>query len=98
MLAQEIQLLAAIVLDSLIGDPRWWPHPVRLIGVAALALEHRARMIRQERTSSGSVDSGDHPGGVGSDNVRVSMCSILVCLVVGRRCFNIYHVHWNRGP
>ncbi|MFA6221593.1 MAG: adenosylcobinamide-phosphate synthase CbiB [Desulfomonilaceae bacterium] len=52
MLAQEIQLLAAIVLDSLIGDPRWWPHPVRLIGTAASAVEHRARMsIRNERVA-----------------------------------------------
>ncbi len=27
-----LQLLAAIVLDALIGDPRWFPHPVRGIG------------------------------------------------------------------
>ncbi len=27
-----LQLLAAIVLDGLIGDPRWFPHPVRGIG------------------------------------------------------------------
>jgi adenosylcobinamide-phosphate synthase len=27
-----LQLLAAIFLDALIGDPRWYPHPVRWIG------------------------------------------------------------------
>ena len=27
-----LQLLAAFVLDGLIGDPRWYPHPVRGIG------------------------------------------------------------------
>jgi adenosylcobinamide-phosphate synthase len=27
-----LQLLAAIFLDTLIGDPRWYPHPVRGIG------------------------------------------------------------------
>ncbi len=27
-----LQLLAAIFLDALIGDPRWYPHPVRGIG------------------------------------------------------------------
>jgi adenosylcobinamide-phosphate synthase len=27
-----LQLLASIILDALIGDPRWYPHPVRGIG------------------------------------------------------------------
>jgi len=27
-----LQLLAAVVLDALIGDPHWFPHPVRAIG------------------------------------------------------------------
>ncbi|MCG2660479.1 MAG: cobalamin biosynthesis protein, partial [Kiritimatiellae bacterium] len=26
------QILAAVVLDLLVGDPRWLPHPVRGIG------------------------------------------------------------------
>ena len=26
------QLLTAILLDALLGDPRWYPHPVRGIG------------------------------------------------------------------
>lgn len=28
----ELQLLVALVLDLLFGDPRWFPHPVRIIG------------------------------------------------------------------
>ncbi len=28
----ELQLLCAIILDLIIGDPRWFPHPVRIIG------------------------------------------------------------------
>jgi adenosylcobinamide-phosphate synthase len=28
----SLQLLASILLDALIGDPRWYPHPVRGIG------------------------------------------------------------------
>jgi adenosylcobinamide-phosphate synthase len=32
-------LLAALALDLLWGDPRWFPHPVRFIGRFALALE-----------------------------------------------------------
>ncbi len=31
--------LTAILLDLLLGDPRWFPHPVRLLGIVALRLE-----------------------------------------------------------
>ncbi len=35
--------LAAIVLDLLLGDPRWYPHPVRLIGWLCSFLEENLR-------------------------------------------------------
>lgn len=35
----EYQILIAFVLDLLLGDPRWLPHPVRGIGRLALSLE-----------------------------------------------------------
>lgn len=35
----EIQILSAVILDRLIGDPRWFPHPVKGIGRLALWLE-----------------------------------------------------------
>ena len=43
-------LISAVILDLLIGDPRWFPHPVvymgRLIGVLEKALR---RLVRNER-------------------------------------------------
>jgi adenosylcobinamide-phosphate synthase len=39
----EYQVIAAFGLDLLLGDPRWLPHPVRLIGRFALALESPLR-------------------------------------------------------
>lgn len=39
----EFQILAAVVLDLVLGDPRWWPHPVRLIAALALRLEKFTR-------------------------------------------------------
>ena len=43
-------IIAAVILDILIGDPRWFPHPVvymgRLIGVLEKALR---RLVRNER-------------------------------------------------
>jgi adenosylcobinamide-phosphate synthase len=34
-----ILTLAGLILDSLIGDPREWPHPVRFIGALIVAVE-----------------------------------------------------------
>jgi adenosylcobinamide-phosphate synthase len=39
----EFQILAAVVLDLLVGDPRWLPHPVRAIGWLAARLGPAAR-------------------------------------------------------
>ncbi len=39
MIALEIQILIAVVLDYILGDPRSFPHPVRLIGSLASLLE-----------------------------------------------------------
>ena len=42
--------LGAILLDLLLGDPRWFPHPVRLIGALATIAENISRrFIRNER-------------------------------------------------
>jgi adenosylcobinamide-phosphate synthase len=41
----EYQILTAFLLDLLLGDPRWLPHPVRCIGAFALALENPLRRI-----------------------------------------------------
>jgi adenosylcobinamide-phosphate synthase len=39
----EYQILIAVLLDLAFGDPRWFPHPVRLIGRMISALEGPAR-------------------------------------------------------
>jgi adenosylcobinamide-phosphate synthase len=35
----EYQILIAVALDLILGDPRWFPHPVKFIGRLALFLE-----------------------------------------------------------
>jgi adenosylcobinamide-phosphate synthase len=43
-------ILAAVILDLLIGDPRWFPHPVVYIGRLIEALEKALRrLVRNER-------------------------------------------------
>lgn len=39
----EYQILTAIALDLVLGDPRWFPHPVKFIGRLASALESPTR-------------------------------------------------------
>ncbi|HUH65595.1 MAG TPA: adenosylcobinamide-phosphate synthase CbiB [Syntrophales bacterium] len=41
----EYQIIAAVLLDFIAGDPHWLPHPVKLIGRFALFLETPLRKI-----------------------------------------------------
>lgn len=43
-------LILAVIVDALIGDPSWLPHPVRLIGKA---IEKGEQWLRQGSSSSG---------------------------------------------
>ena len=43
MVIPELLLLAAFLLDLIVGDPRWMPHPVRGIGRLALQTESLLR-------------------------------------------------------
>ncbi|NQT85627.1 cobalamin biosynthesis protein CobD [bacterium] len=47
----EIQILAAVALDLLLGDPRWLPHPVRGIGWLALKFESITRRVLRPRVA-----------------------------------------------
>jgi len=49
----ELFILIAILLDLIFGDPRWYPHPVRLIGALATALERFWRKIFTNARTAG---------------------------------------------
>lgn len=56
MMRLEYQILAAVVLDLLLGDPRRLPHPVKVMGTLALKLEAPARRtIASPRVAGVSV-------------------------------------------
>jgi adenosylcobinamide-phosphate synthase len=40
MISPALQIILAALLDQLWGDPRWLPHPVRLIGFLGITLEN----------------------------------------------------------
>lgn len=45
MIGLDYQILIAVLLDQLFGDPRWLPHPVRIIGAACVGLEKVTRTL-----------------------------------------------------
>ena len=51
------ELIAAFLLDLAIGDPRWLPHPVRLIGRAIASLENiiRSRIQKNHEKIAGAL-------------------------------------------
>jgi len=51
----EYQILAAVALDLLVGDPRWLPHPVKGIGRLAAALERLTRRLLPWPRAAGIV-------------------------------------------
>lgn len=51
----EYQILAAIILDIIGGDPPWLPHPVRLIGRFASFLEMPLRQIFPHARTAGAM-------------------------------------------
>jgi len=55
MIAFEYQILVALCLDLVAGDPRWLPHPVKLIGKAALQLEAPARALIPDPRMAGAA-------------------------------------------
>ncbi len=51
----EQQIVIAVGLDLLVGDPRWFPHPVKFIGQMALWLESRSRALIKWETLAGVI-------------------------------------------
>lgn len=51
----EYQILIALLLDLFLGDPRWLPHPVKLMGRLALILEPHARSMISTPRRAGAL-------------------------------------------
>jgi adenosylcobinamide-phosphate synthase len=48
-------LIAACILDLLFGDPRWFPHPVRIIGWLSIRMESFTRRLPISACGSGRL-------------------------------------------
>jgi len=49
----EIQIVIALLVDQLVGDPRWFPHPVRIIGWFCQQFEGIFRNLFQSKKLAG---------------------------------------------
>ena len=56
-MSAALVLLAAMVLDGLVGDPRWLPHPIRWMGLAIEKAEPICRCLPLPLTLSGGLMS-----------------------------------------
>jgi adenosylcobinamide-phosphate synthase len=55
MLPLELQIVVALLLDAIIGDPQWFPHPVRIIGSFAALNERIWRRIAGDTKTAGFI-------------------------------------------
>lgn len=55
MISLELQIILALCLDQLVGDPRWLPHPVRLIGSLTLKSEKICRTVIGNQWAAGLI-------------------------------------------
>lgn len=51
----ELQILCALALDLLLGDPRWFPHPVRIVGWFCVKFEALFRRLFVSKRLAGIV-------------------------------------------
>ena len=51
----ELMIISAFCLDALVGDPRWFYHPVRAIGALAMRLETPTRKLLRFEYLAGAV-------------------------------------------
>lgn len=93
MLRLEYQIIIAIGLDLLLGDPRRLPHPVRWLGWLAERLETLtraavSRLASGHRAGCGPVAAGSPTaGGINAQQAAGAVTVILLLLITGGAIF-----------
>lgn len=57
---ESATLTLAYVIDLMIGDPRWLPHPVRMIGWSITRIENFLKRMIQKTVASGEPPKWEH--------------------------------------
>lgn len=79
-----LAFFSGFLLDLLLGDPYWLPHPIRLIGSLISGLEKKLRNGKAERNSRNELKDGAL--------LVFSVLTITVC-VTAILIFAAYHIH-----
>jgi adenosylcobinamide-phosphate synthase len=75
-------LTLAYILDLIIGDPRWLPHPVRVIGWLIEKMERALRSAKAGKRGSGEVKRG---------NLAEKLSGVLFVAVVVGITYSIFY-------
>jgi len=75
-------LTLAYILDLIIGDPRWLPHPVRVIGWLIEKMERALRSTKVRKRGSGEVKRG---------NLAEKLYGVLLVAVVAGITYSIFY-------
>lgn len=91
-----IQVYAAFIIDLVIGDPRWLPHPVILIGKVIERLEIFLRRLFRAPVAEGTIaDNNSNENKASGARFREKSVGILlVLLVVGGSGGFVYGLIW----
>jgi adenosylcobinamide-phosphate synthase len=79
----EYQIMAAMALDAVIGDPRWLPHPVRAIGAFATAMERLTRRTIPSARAAGVLTAIVVVGAAGAAVVLLARAAAAIHPALG---------------
>ncbi|MBN1984201.1 MAG: cobalamin biosynthesis protein CobD [Chitinivibrionales bacterium] len=92
MMRLEYQIVCALLLDLLIGDPQWLPHPVRVIGWCAESLEKPMRRLIPWQRLAGIATA--------ALVIAIPAAAVMLALYLGRKihpivadCIAIYCIY-----
>ncbi len=77
MIPLSWQILLALLLDALCGDPRWVPHPVKGIGWLARSVENPLRKALPERQAGIAAGIAVIAGTVGCGLLIQQLCALV---------------------
>jgi adenosylcobinamide-phosphate synthase len=88
-MTEAITLTAAYLLDLVIGDPRWLPHPVRFMGWATEKLENVLR--GKGNPSVSPLAKGGIKGGLLQEQARDRIAGIFLVMIIVSSTYGLFY-------
>ncbi|MBI4848322.1 MAG: cobalamin biosynthesis protein CobD [Nitrospirae bacterium] len=85
-MVEPVILTSAYILDLIIGDPRWLPHPVRFIG---LAIERMERVLRK---TEGRRQNTEHRTQNTEHRLKDKFMGILLVIIIVGSTYGLFYL------